>query len=317
MGSCIIVARCSQSWAVRPIGAPKKVAEILGHCCLETHHSRIGCSDKGARAPRANKQKETDTLLGAHLQLPAREPAGIGGRAARPRSRRTRWSELAHLHALIEVVENVHVVLVQLKVEEVGIGFDTRLGQRFGQDDVPDVHPPLEQDLCGGLVMLLGDGDDLGPLERGTLGHGRVCLNVDPAFDGRLPQILVLEEGVGLDLVHSGLDASVGEEVVQLLNIEVGDPNRLDLTRVYGVFHRLPCLEPVVAVSPRGMEQVQVHVGKPQLGQGLIDGFCCALMVSVPKLGGDKDVRPGRAGLGNEFVDGTADGLLVCISCSW
>ncbi len=100
--------------------------------------------------------------------------------------------------------------------------------------------------------MLGGNSLDFGTVESLTLGHGRVCLNVDTTLDASLTEVLVGEEGVGLDLVDSGLDAAVGKEVVELLNVEVGDTDGLDLAGVDGLLESLPGLETLLGTHGTG-----------------------------------------------------------------
>ena len=78
-----------------------------------------------------------------HLQLvaskaaAARSPTGArASRTRRRRSRSTRRAELAHLHALVDIVQHIHVVAVKFKVKELGICFNTVLGERLGQNNV-------------------------------------------------------------------------------------------------------------------------------------------------------------------------------------
>ena len=70
------------------------------------------------------------------------------------------------------LLKDVHVVAVELKVEELGVGLDTVLGQGLGEDDVAMSETPLEQDLSRGLAVLGCDSLDLGAVESLTLSHG-------------------------------------------------------------------------------------------------------------------------------------------------
>lgn len=159
-------------------------------------------------------------LRRSHLELAASSTARVGG-AARAGGRGARGSELAHLHALVEGVEDLHVVGVELKVEELSVGLNAALGERLGENDVADLQAPTKEDLGRRLAVLVGNGLDLLTLQSGTLGHGRVGLNMDTTGNGGLAQLLVGKEGVRLDLVDGRLDAAFGQEVVELLDVEL------------------------------------------------------------------------------------------------
>ena len=152
------------------------------------------------------------------LRRPARARASS---TRRRRLRGTGGAELAHLHTLVEGVEERQVVGIQRKVKELSVGLNAALGERLGENDVADLQAPTKEDLGRRLAVLVGNGLDLLTLQSSTLGHGRVGLNVDTTGNGGLAQLLVGKEGVRLDLVDGRLDAALGQEVVELLNVEL------------------------------------------------------------------------------------------------
>lgn len=174
---------------------------------------------------------------------------------------------------------------------------------------------PSEQDLSGGLAVLGGDSLDFGAVESLTLSHGRVSLDVDTALDASLTELLVSEEGVRLNLVDGGLDAAVGKKMVELLDVKVGDTDRLDLAGVDGVLKSLPGLETLLGThGTGGVHEVHVHVFDVELLERVLNGSGGLVVVSIPELGGDKDVGAGDVVVLCPLGKGTADRLLVHVT---
>ena len=119
------------------------------------------------------------------------------------------------------------------------VGFLVDLGGSLGNDDDTSAEVPVENDLSGGLLVLLGKLNDNGLL-GGVVG-GAAILGVESAGGGPgngLDAVLLHEAdelGLGavgeeLDLVAHGLNLGVGEDVLHELHIEVGKTDGLDLS---------------------------------------------------------------------------------------
>lgn len=263
-------------------------------------------------------------LRGGHLEGTTAESTALRRSSRAWTSATWRWglrgswgAELAHLHTLVEGVEQGHVVLVELKVEDLGVAANSVGGQGLWQDDVANLETPSEQNLSGSLAVLCSNRLDLVSLQSGTLSHRGVSLDVDTTGDGSLTELLVLEEGVGLDLVDNRADSCALQQVVELLDVEVGDTDGQDLACVDGGLEVLPGLDTSLwAHVSWAVEQVHVNVVDLELLERVLEGLGSSLVVSIPKLGGDEDVLSGDTRLLGPCLDGTSDGLLVGVAGS-
>lgn len=169
--------------------------------------------------------------------------------------------------------------------------------------------------LSRGLAVLGGNGLDFRTVESLTLSHGRVSLDVDATGDASLAELLVCEEGVRLNLVDRRLDAAVGEKVVELLDIKVGDANGLDLAGIDGLLERPPSLKTLLGAHGTGrVHEVHVHVVDVELLERVFDSSSGLVVVSVPELGGDEDFGAGNVVLLGPLSEGTANSLLVHVT---
>lgn len=156
---------------------------------------------------------------------------------------------------------------------------------------------------------------DLVAVEGGTLSHGRISLDVNAAGDGSLTELLVLKEGVRFDLVDDGLDATVLQQVVELLHVEIRDTDVLDEALVDGSLEVLPGLNAGVRAEISGrMDQVHVHVFELELLERVLYGIGCSLVVGIPQLRGDEDLLAGHAASGGPPLDRLTHSLLVGIT---
>lgn len=140
----------------------------------------------------------------------------------------------------------MHPVSCQLTLKVV---LDTLGGDRLGEGVDTAVDEPRNEDvgtldavLLGNLLDLLVVAESLavGTAER-RVALGKDVLLVEP--------VNKLELGAldrELDLVGDGLDASLLQEVLGAVDVEVGDTNRLDEALVDELLHRTPGGENVV-----------------------------------------------------------------------
>jgi hypothetical protein len=69
----------------------------------------------------------------------------------------------------------------------------------------------------------------------------RVCHEGDLVRLAEIEQLLLRKPWMRLDLIASGLDVGIGQQPLQLSDIEVGDTNSSHLTRGYQRLHGSPC----------------------------------------------------------------------------
>ncbi|KAI3486254.1 hypothetical protein L1887_50147 [Cichorium endivia] len=176
-------------------------------------------------------------------------------RAARARAGASRRSglrsaggtELSDLQTFIQSIERIHVVVVELEIEKLSVRLDAVLRKTLGEDDVSMRQTPLEQNPeapgCGCRARCKPRG--------APRGRRRVRLN----------------------LVDGGLDAAVGEQVVELLDVKVGDADGLDLAGVDSLLEGLPGLETLLGAHGAGrVHEVHVHVLDLELLERVLDG---------------------------------------------
>jgi len=115
---------------------------------------------------------------------------------------------------------------------------------------------PSQEDLRGGLVVLLGDLHDRGVVEeeRGVLGRlelqlqeglgskGRVCGDGDALGFRKLQESGLHEVWVVLDLESGRADLGVSEQVDDQRTLEVGNTNGLRVSLVDQALHSSPGL---------------------------------------------------------------------------
>lgn len=128
---------------------------------------------------------------------------------------------------------------------------------------------PLQEDLFRSHLVLFGNRLERGidgtvlevrdRSERGVSGHN------DPIVLAKLDELILLQVRVELDLVDGGLDLGRGEEFLQVVDLEVGDTDRLGDALGDEVFHGFPDvgdLEVLLAdlVKEGRVDQVEVDL---------------------------------------------------------
>lgn len=131
--------------------------------------------------------------------------------------------------ALGDGLEGLEVLLVQNNILEVGD--DAGLGGRLGDDAGAALDSPGDQDIGVVAVVLLGNLGDLLTLDQGGVGRseGGVSSEVDALGLAELEQLPLGVLGVELDLVGGGDNLGGGEELLEVLDREVGDTDGLGL----------------------------------------------------------------------------------------
>ena len=128
-----------------------------------------------------------------------------------------------------------------------------------------------------------------------------------------------------LDLVDDRLDFAVLEDVLEIVNGEVGNTDTLKLAFFVGFFHRAVNFDILLVVvvgiihltvdhRARPVDQHQIDIRHIELAEGLLDRFLCVFVVLDRRsdLGCYEEVLAGDAGI----LDGFADAFLVLIELS-
>src|SRR6516225_1649129 len=132
----------------------------------------------------------------------------------------------AHAGAVVKAVDGIYVFCGQLEIEDVQVAGDPLGFGRSEYDRVAQLHVPPQQHLCGCLAVFAGDR-----------GHGRVV--VQPAENQRgvglgddvvlrvcFAHVVVIEQGVQLDLVDGRRDEGQVDDRRQVIVGEVGHADR-------------------------------------------------------------------------------------------
>lgn len=215
-------------------------------------------------------------------------------------------------------VDGLNVFRGEGEVKALEVALDARGGQALGQDDVTASSVPIEQDLCGSLVVLGGNRIDGGILKLVTSGKGGVSLDLDTVGVAELDESLALAEGVDLDLIDGRNDGGVLNKTLDVRGTKVGDADGPYLAELLGGLEGAPGIKALLLILGRGVNQVQVEIVQTELLQRGAEGIEGGLVtvVSIPQLGADVDILTGSAGLLKPSADGTTASLLVGISGS-
>ena len=143
---------------------------------------------------------------------------------------------------LVKTGHGLHVVIGQFKVEDIDVlGHPLLVNGLWNDRDAP-LQEPTQDDPTIGLAVLgcnLGNrfvGEDV------VLTFGEWCPGFNPdAFTLRKLNFLVLlVPRVNFDLVNSGLNGFRQFQVLQLVSVEVGNPDGTDLTGLLGFLQGPP-----------------------------------------------------------------------------
>lgn len=150
----------------------------------------------------------------------------------------------ADLEAVLEVVQLINLLGGQLPAIKLEVDVDARLADRLGNDTPALLHTPQEQNLLGSLALLLGQLEEgLILVERRVGGaEARVAGRVDALGGVVGNQLRGGVVGVQFDLVDSRDDLAAGvvQELLEVLDAEVGDTNVTDLAGGGKLLHLLP-----------------------------------------------------------------------------
>jgi hypothetical protein len=108
---------------------------------------------------------------------------------------------VVHRFVPIDLVEATAVRLVELPAEQIDVLADVVGRRRAGEDDDVVLDGPPQNDLCGRLVVLLGQFLNRLVVEHLRPGQRRRGLDDGVGFPAVLDEIRPLEQRVELDLV--------------------------------------------------------------------------------------------------------------------
>lgn len=214
----------------------------------------------------------------------------------------------ADLEAVGEGAELLHLVVGEGEVE-LEVVLNARGSDGLGDDGGTALQAPDEENLSGGLALGLSDLSK--SLVLGERAVGAAEAGVGSGVDVLLLE--VLEElgggvvGVELDLVDGRDDLGAGEELLEVLDAEVGDTNVLHAARGGKLLELSPglgevpvgvVLLEVIGVGGRGpVHEVEVDVVNAEILEGRGDALFHTLVPGVVKLGGDPDLLSRDAGV--------------------
>ena len=176
----------------------------------------------------------------------------------------------------------------------------TRLGgRRLREHDVAQLDVPAQHHLGRRLAVAARRFGDHRVVEHAALGDRRPRLGGDPVLGVEGPQLVLGEVGVHLDLVDRRDRPSVSScSRRRWCGLEVGHPDRPGPAVGVDPLQRLPGLDEVADLRQRPVDQEQVDVVQPQVGQRLVERLERVVVVveAVVQLAGDEDL--GRVEIG-------------------
>lgn len=223
----------------------------------------------------------------------------------------------ADLEAVGQRAELLHLLVGKAPTVELEVVLDAGGSDGLGNDRGAALQAPHEEDLGGRLALGLGDLSK--SLVLGQRAVGAAEAGVGSAVDALL--LAVVDElggrvvGVQLDLVYGrdSLAAGVVEQLLHVLDAEVGDTNVLHAARSGELLHLLPGLDEVPVgevllevggVGGRGpVDQVEVDVVGTEVLEGRGDALFDTLVPRVVELGGDPDLLTRNAGVLDALTD--------------
>lgn len=216
----------------------------------------------------------------------------------------------------VREIKPFHVLLVQVKVEDGRVLLDPGAGDALRQRDEALLQTPPDEHLGPGLAVLLGNGPEgvvggpLAPDERAPRLHGDVVVP-GPAHDVgvRQPRVeLPLSDG---DLPAHARAGDKIPELVQVVDAVVGHAERANPPVVLGLDQRSPGALASQPAAIGRVDQEEIDVVKPRVGERLLDGFLGPLVAHLPRadLAGEEDVLPVQAGC----ADGVGAGCLILV----
>ena len=135
-----------------------------------------------------------------------------------------------------------------------------------------------------------------GSVEHATLGDRRPGLGGDLVLGVERPQLVLGQVGVHLDLVDRRDDGGLLVQPAQVVGLEVGHADRPGPTFGVDPLQRPPGVDVVADLGQRPVDQEEVDLLQPQVGQGLVERLQGVVerVEAVVQLAGDENLGSGR-----------------------
>lgn len=133
---------------------------------------------------------------------------------------------------------------------------------------------PAEQNSSRGNAALVGDGDDRLGSEEGAASAAEraVSSDVNTLLLTEIDDLLLRQRGVVLNLIGSGDNGGLGQELLQVLDTVVGDTNGPNFSGADELLHALPGSNVLVRVVnvPRSIGELGEDVVVSCAGKRLV-----------------------------------------------
>ena len=189
--------------SARSVGRADELADVVEEALAGRRATACACTHHWARA--ALNQEPVPGAEWRRLNLAA--GAGAAVRA-------------------VERVEEPHVVVGELEVEQLGVGADAFLAAGLGDDDGLVLDRPAEHDLGGRAAEAFGDGGDRRVLEAAAACEWAVGLEHDPVLQAVVEQPAPVVERAELHLVDGRHARRTPDQPRQPVTAEVADADR-------------------------------------------------------------------------------------------
>jgi len=140
----------------------------------------------------------------------------------------------------LQGVDGRHILLRQIEIERVEVGLDARSRHGFGQNDISARRAPVDEDLGGCLAEAFSDLANARVVELVAACERRVGLDLDVVFFTEGHEVFALAKGVDFNLVDTGDDFGVLQEMFEVRGAEVGHADRLDDSELLGSLEGSP-----------------------------------------------------------------------------
>jgi hypothetical protein len=163
---------------------------------------------------------------------------------------------------------------------------------------------PANDDLRSSPPMLRGDLDDHRLAEQTAAPERTPGFRSDPSPDMELPERPLLKARMKLDLIDCGRNASLSDDSLDVLGIEIRNPDRPDPTVPLETNERLPTLNIAVDPGPRPMDQVQIESVAVELLQAILKSAqrFVEAVIRIAEFRGDEDIGPADQSVADAFL---------------
>ena len=168
----------------------------------------------------------------------------------------------APLFALIQGGDGGHLVLGELKAEDVEILRDPRWRGGLREEDDAILQVPADDDLRRADIVRRSGVGDLGGLQNIALPLPQrpPCLDSDGVGAESIQLAPALQVRVEFDLIDRRLDVGLELQLLQVFQLEVGDADGLCLALLLQLNELLPRLDVGSLRRGRPVDKVKIHI---------------------------------------------------------